>query len=114
MEVARELEADLLEDLPVAPGDGVAGALECIERSVQLSCQTPEARVRLKEPPPQHPPPERHDRMEKLAAVPEPAPEVREQVLAADRATGLPRRPRREGAPVRAFAGASRDGRGEA
>jgi len=52
--------------------------------------------------------------MEKLAAVPKPAPEVREQVLAADGATGLPRRPGGERAPVRAIAGASRDGRGEA
>ena len=43
VEIACKLESDLLEDLPVASGDRVARALECIERRVQLSGQTSQA-----------------------------------------------------------------------
>ena len=68
---------------------------------------------RLKQAAPQQPAPERRDRMQQPAAVPDPALEVAEQVLPADRPTRLPRRPGRVRAPVRALADPGRDRGGE-
>ena len=49
VEVARELHPDLLEHLQVPVCDGVAGALERIERRVQLGRQSPDPRLPLEE-----------------------------------------------------------------
>ena len=56
---------------------------------------------------------ERRERMQQPAAFAEPALEVLEQVLAADRSARLPRGPRRVRAPVRALAVSRRERRGE-
>ena len=64
VEVASELEADLLEHLQVAARDGVARQLDGVERRVQLCRQAPQARLALKEPAAHQPPPEGRERMQ--------------------------------------------------
>ena len=113
VEVARELEPDLLEHPQVPSRDGGAGTLERVERRVQLGRQTPDSRLRLEEAVAQQPAPQRPDRMEQPAMSREPVPEVLEQVLAADGPARLSRGPRRVAAPVRAVAASCRELRGE-
>ena len=50
VEIARELEPDLLEHLQVPARDGVAGTLERVERRVQLGRQAPDPRLGWKRP----------------------------------------------------------------
>jgi hypothetical protein len=52
LEVTRELEPDLGEHREVSPRDGFTGALNRVERRVQLGRQPPEPRFALEEPPP--------------------------------------------------------------
>ena len=113
VEIAGELEPDLLEDLEVAARNSVAGELERVERCVELMREAADPRLALEEAAAQQPAPERRDRVQQPAAFPEPAPKVLEQVLAADCPTRLFRGPRRVGAPVRALAGPRRAGCGE-
>ena len=67
VQVARELEADLLEDLQVSACHGVAGALEGVERRVQCAGQAAEPGLALEEAPAQQPPPQRRDRVQRPA-----------------------------------------------
>ena len=84
VEVARELHPDLLEHLQVPVCDGVAGALERIERRVQLGRQSPDPRLPLEEAAAQQAAPWGFDRMQHPAPFPKPARELLECVLAAD------------------------------
>ena len=71
VQVARELEPDLLEDLQVPARHGVAGPLEGVERRVQRAGQAAEPGLALEEAPAQQPPPQRRDRVQ------QPAPDAR-------------------------------------
>ena len=84
VEIARELQADLLEHPQVPARDGGAGTLERVERRVQLGRQAPDSRLGLEEAVAQHPAPQRPDRVQRPAMSREPVPEVLEQVLAAN------------------------------
>jgi hypothetical protein len=106
LQEARELEADLREDLAVAARDGGARALERVERGVQLRGHAAESRARVVEAVAQQRAPERAQRVVELGIDVQARPQRLDEVLAADRAPGLSRRPRRVRAPVRAAAGA--------
>jgi hypothetical protein len=108
VQVAREVHADLGEDLAVAVGHGVAGTLEGIERGVQVGHQAPQPRLALEEPPADQPPPQRREWVRELRIAAEFALQLVHQILAADRGASLPRRPGRKGAPVRARGRAGR------
>ena len=99
-QVARELEADLLEHLQVAARDGVAGPLDGVERRVSRPSAA-RAGCRVEQTAPQQP---RHERRSGAGAArrAEPRAGLLEQVLAADRPPRLARGPGRERAPVRA------------
>ena len=113
VQVARELEPDLLEDLQVPARDRLAGSPERVEGRVQCAGQTAEPRLALEEALAQQAPPQRRDRVQQPAAGTELAAEVLQQVLASNRPPGLSRRPRRVRAPVRARAFPFRERRGE-
>jgi hypothetical protein len=49
VEIARELQPDLLEDPEISARDGGAGTLERVERCVQLGGQPSDWRLGLKE-----------------------------------------------------------------
>jgi hypothetical protein len=102
LQVAREVNADLGEDLAVAVGHGVACALEGVKRGVQVGGQAPQPRLALEEPPADQPPPKRRERMRKLRIAAELALKLVDEVLAPDRGTRLPRGPGRIRAPIRA------------
>ena len=104
VEVARELEPDLLEHPQVPARDGGASSLERVERRVQLGRQAPDSRLGLEEAVAQHPAPQRPNRVQQPAMARETVPEVLEQVLAADGPACLSRGPRRIAAPVRTVA----------
>ena len=114
MQVARELEPDLLEHLEVPARHALAGALEGVERRVQLSGQASDPRVGLEQAASQQPAPRRRDRVEHPAAFSQLQLQVLDEVLAADRAACLSRGPCRIGAPVRAVVGGGCQRGGEA
>jgi hypothetical protein len=86
VEKARELEADLLEHLPVAASHGVAGSLERVEGRVQRSGEASEPRLGLEEAAAHQPAPERRQRMEQPAPLAELELQVLDEVLSPDRA----------------------------
>jgi hypothetical protein len=63
VEIACELEPDLLEHLQVPASDGVAGILERVERRVQGSRQAPDPRLGLEKAAAQQPTPQRRNWM---------------------------------------------------
>jgi hypothetical protein len=109
-EKARELAADLGEHLEVAGGDGGAGPLEGVEGRVNRRADTAQCRLRLEQAFAQQHPRERGERRQQPRPAAEDLVDALEQIFTADGAAGLPRRPRREAAPVgrAAAAGAHR------
>ena len=108
LQVARELQPDLVEDLAVPAGNGVACQLERVERRVQFRDHPAETGVALEQPAANERPPHRRDRMQQLGVAAELALQLVEEILAADGLPRLPRRPGCERAPVRAAVAAAR------
>jgi hypothetical protein len=103
VEVARELEPDLLEDPQVPARDGGAGTFERIERRVQCTRQAPDPRLALEEATAEQSTPQRRNWVQEPAAFSEAVLELLEQVLTTDRPTRLSGGPRCICAPVRAL-----------
>ena len=113
LEVAGELEPDLLEHLPISACDRSARKLERVKRSVQLGRQATDTRFALEEAAAQQAAPQRCNWMQQPPAFPEPAPNLVEQVLTADGPPRLSRGPGRVRAPVGAVAALCYKRRGE-
>ena len=64
MQIARELQPNLLEHPQVPARHGGAGPLESVERRVQFGGQAPDSRLALEEAAAQQPAPQSGNRMQ--------------------------------------------------